>query len=143
MRAELLAEHDAIRQRVCDVRNLLREVQAGRLSGLALRDPLMRLVDLLRGHNAHEEALLSELLACQDAWGEARSSLLGESHEAEQTRLTAALAESGVAFTEVHDVHSIEAALEGVLAHMEQEETVILDEHVLRDDDIVIEYFGG
>jgi iron-sulfur cluster repair protein YtfE (RIC family) len=143
IRKTLLEEHAGLRARFERARGAIAE---GRASGKApdgLRECLEELSAALRAHNQNEETVLRELLRDVDAWGPARADIMDESHVEEHDELLGALlAANGAADPEAvaRDVVSVIDRLE---EHMVREEEILLAEDVLRDDDVVIEYFGG
>jgi molybdate-binding protein len=67
---------------------------------------------------------------------------MDESHLKQHTDLVAALLAAGTADAGVASATAV-ATLEHLETHMAREEEVLLAEDVLRDDEVVIDYFGG
>lgn len=99
-------------------------------------------VDALLRHNEHEEELLGEILPGIDAWGELRALRMDDAHRETHRELGRALS----AFDEKTPNESFDIARElvqQVLSHMDEEEEVFLNDHVLRDDVIAIGQTSG
>jgi hypothetical protein len=135
IRAELLAQHNAIREQVDAVR---RALQGGGRD--ALRSALAKLGDLVRGHNRREEELLRGILPTVDAWGPARTEIMLEEHVKEHGALYDAVMKASASDDASGFVPGL---LTGLLDHMAHEEKIFLSEEVLSDDAIVRDYFGG
>jgi hypothetical protein len=142
IRAELMAQHTHLRDVIEDVRGgLLRE--AGREPlGAELRARMDELAGGLRKHNLREEELLRGVLATIDAWGLVREDIMSAQHVVEHEELAAALEATAMTETAV-DSETVHASLDRLLQHMAREETMFLNEALLRDDGVVAEQFSG
>ncbi len=143
IRATFLGEHAGLRVLVDRARGAVVRARETRKLPADLQSCLEELTTALRTHNEREEVVLRAVIQDVDAWGPARAALMDESHvEEHEDLLGALLATSGTSDPEAiaRDVVSVLDRLE---AHMVREEEVLLAEDVLRDDDVVIEYFGG
>ncbi len=140
IRERLLDDHAKLRVLIEDSRKGLRLVKGSVPVEIAAQ--LGHLAAALRAHNDREEAMLREVVKTVDAWGPVRVEIMNESHEKEHDDLLGALGVTAsgdpAAVTK-----RVGAALDRLLAHMAHEETVLLDADVLRDDSVVIDYFGG
>jgi DUF438 domain-containing protein len=139
IRAELLGQHAGLRV-------LMQEAREAIARGSPrddLRDCVQRLATALRAHNRREETLLREIIRKVDAWGPARAEIMDESHVDEHLELLAALLGTNGASDAASAGKGVAHVLERLEAHIAREEEVLLAEDVLRDDDVVIEYFGG
>lgn len=141
IRVELLGQHADIRSRIGEMRLLIQQCRAGESTRDELQAALTRLVGLFRKHNLREEQLLRDVLPGVDAWGPARAEIMLEQHTKEHDALYAALVDAG-AQAGARDV-DITRLLDRIVEHMDHEEKIFLAEDVLRDDDIVRDYFGG
>jgi iron-sulfur cluster repair protein YtfE (RIC family) len=142
IRAELLKDHAGLRTLIEEVR--LAVVRAGARASTHhdLRERLERLATALGAHNQREEAMLREIVKHVDAWGPVRAEIMDESHLKQHTDLVAALLAASTANAALASA-SAAMMLEHLETHMAREEEVLLAEDVLRDDDVVIDYFGG
>lgn len=143
VRTELLAEHAALRALIVETRRLIEEGATGGATRGALTAAVEQLAAALRAHNAHEEAVLREMIKDVDAWGPARAEIMDESHADQHEDLVGALLVTNSSPDAQVAGRSVVPVLDRLLAHMAREEEVLLSEEVLRDDDVVIEYFGG
>jgi hypothetical protein len=143
LRADLLAQHEGVRVLIGGARSVAERLCGAARQREALTASIELLATALRMHNQREEAVLRHILKNADAWGPARVEIMDESHAEEHTMLLAALfGSSGVSDDETA-CSGVSHVLDRLEAHMAREEEVLLDDSVLRDDDVVIEYFGG
>jgi hypothetical protein len=144
IRVELLGQHAALRLMIQETCQVAERTGRGELLHEELRTLAVRLADGLRAHNRREEELLRRIIVTIDAWGPVRDAILSEQHVKEHNDLEAALVLAG---TESSDAAaaagSLVARLNHVLDHMAREEKAVLAADVLRDDTIVIDYFGA
>ncbi len=142
IRESLLREHAGLRALIAEVRRRMTK-GADSAARTELSASMVTLAETLRVHNVREEGLLREILRDVDAWGPVRADVMDESHAHEHQDLVGAL----LAAQGIQDITAaggtINDLLDRVESHMTREETVLLSEHVLRDDDLVIDYFGG
>jgi hypothetical protein len=144
IRARLLREHAELRVLASEARRAAAQMRGGG-GETALRDLgwcIHRLGGALRIHNDYEERALREVIKKIDAWGPARAEIMEESHMHEHAELLAALVMTSTADADAAGA-SLSRALDKLEAHMTREEEVLLAEGILRDDDVVIDYFGG
>ena len=142
IRAELLKDHAGLRSLITEVRLAITLVGPQESTTHELRRNIERLARALGGHNQREEAMLQELLKSVDAWGPARAEIMDETHHEEHAELVAALVLANAADPIAAGVHAKDV-IERLEVHMAREEEVLLAEDVLRDDQVVIDAFGG
>jgi iron-sulfur cluster repair protein YtfE (RIC family) len=142
IRAELLKDHAGLRTLIEEVRLAVARAGARGSTHHDLRERLQRLATALSAHNQREEAMLRAIVKQVDAWGPVRAEIMDESHLKQHTDLVAALFAAGTADAVVASATAV-ATLEHLETHMAREEEVLLAEDVLRDDEVVIDYFGG
>lgn len=142
IRVELLGHHAALRRMIRETCNVAERAQQSDLPREELHALAVRVADSLRAHNRREEELLRGIIVAVDAWGPARDAVLSEEHVNEHDELEAviALADSE---SDVAGAACLIAVLNRVLDHMTREEKAVLGEDLLRDDAVVIDYFGG
>lgn len=143
IRAELLGQHAGLRVLMEETRQAVERAKAPGGTRDELSACVQRLGTALRAHNRREEALLREIIKKVDAWGPARVEIMDESHVDEHVGLLAALLGTNGASDAETAGKGVLHVLEQLEKHIAREEEVILAENVLRDDDVVIEYFGG
>jgi hypothetical protein len=144
MRAQLIAEHDALRALAAEVGAEAERVAGGAGDSIErLRDVLERFDEALEAHNLHEEHLLRDEIRSVDAWGPEREALMDASHEAEHASILGSLKECA-AREDAHEVarHAREV-VQRVLDHIKGEEKDLLHPDILRDDVVTIQAFGG
>ncbi len=143
IRSELLDDHKGVRERMARAAALVAGLRAGEAPREALHDALGALADATLAHNAHEEELLKEVIPTVDAWGPARADVMYEQHRLEHQALHAAILRA----RETPDVEAlcaeVDVLLAGLAKHMTREEEAFLGEDVLRDDNLLLNYFGG
>lgn len=130
LRKTLLEQH-------AEIRRLAASVEEGLGQGLAAPELAKRLVALgeaVETHNAAEEATLKPILEYIDAWGPQRVETLAGEHRAEHEEVLAQI-DPARATDAAHLRHLIAA----LLAHMGQEEKLLLTEKLLRDDIIQLD----
>lgn len=145
VRRHVLRDHAELRERLERLEARARDVLAGRpVSARALRADGERLLDLLATHMSWEERYLVPVLREADGFGEVRCERFAEEHREQRELLAYAL-------RKLHDSLRPDAVIAGNLldlvellhADMREEESVFLDERVLRDDPISIDLFTG
>jgi hypothetical protein len=139
----MLAEHRGLRLLMEETRRVVLGDASDAHAPASLRDHLGRLAAALQVHNDGEETALRELVRGADAWGAVRVELMDESHVGEHEDLERALLAADAEPDRARTRDGVLGLLGRIEAHMAREEEVLLGEDVLRDDDVVIEYFGG
>jgi hypothetical protein len=142
MREVLLQDHMILRSMIAAARKVAERACDGQTTADELRGELVRLADVLRGHNLREEGLLRNVIPSVDAWGQARAEIMTEEHVREHEELVAAL--TGVQSTPVEFAGAgTGLLLDGILGHMAREESAFLGEDVLRDDIVATYSLSG
>jgi hemerythrin-like domain-containing protein len=141
IRAELLEQHAALRELLAAMSRLASRAQAGEALREELFRSLVRLAERVHDHNAREEELLQNLVTT-DAWGAARAQMMTTEHRREHGRFATAIAGALRTDTETAGF-GIVALVALVEQHMDREESVFLNEQVLRDDLVVSEQSDG
>jgi iron-sulfur cluster repair protein YtfE (RIC family) len=142
IRAELLAQHTALRRLATEVRKAA-SVPPDLLSSRKLRQRLEVLVAELDAHNRYEETLLGQVIRNLDSWGPVRVERMDERHARQHRELRDAL-QCAVDFEEPAEaVQATVAALEGLLTHMREEELELLGADVLREDTVMVDQSDG
>jgi len=141
VRARILADHVAIRGMLLSLEHVAQRVRGGEQSLLgALRLEGDALLRHLQDHMFWEDLHLAPALRQADAWGEERAARLASDHREQRQVL-------GHCLAAVHDesrpapvVARTLIDLVGMLRDdIEEEERLLLDERVLRDDVIGID----
>jgi iron-sulfur cluster repair protein YtfE (RIC family) len=145
VRERILGEHEALRERLTELTELVTRDHDDEAQALArIRAKLKELYETLAKHIDLEDAILAPALRETDAYGPDRAdSLL--SHHREQRRDIAraldALVQEQASLEELtREVKRFDAELRG---DMEHEEKAVLDPKLLRDDPINVDMFTG
>lgn len=142
IREVLLQDHQILRSMIATARKVADRGSDGEPVAEELRGEIVRLMDVLRGHNRREEELLRDVIPSVDAWGQVRAEIMTEEHVREHEEFFAAL--MGVQATPVEFAGAgVGLLLESMLAHMAREERAFLSEDVLRDDIVATYSFSG
>jgi iron-sulfur cluster repair protein YtfE (RIC family) len=128
-RTTLLAQHDAIRQKLEACTGLAKRHRAGHDVTRELDHALGLLREDLAQHNQTETAIIGELLHGPAAWGSLLVDRMFEEHVAEHAAFWAIL--SG---THTEIAEQIDELAEELDAHMLAEERTFLSPVTLRDD---------
>ncbi len=136
IRTELLAQHGRIRTLIDDVRRIAERLDGADAANSQLHAAIAVLADALRRHNQREEELLGRIIPSVDAWGPVRAEIMDEEHVAEHREMHAAL------MMEVRPTE-LPPLLDRMIEHMAHEEETLLRDDLLRDDLVVMDYFGG
>lgn len=147
IRRRVLADHEALRERLDHLEHLARRVLLGgeRCDALdELRALSTALLQRLTDHMGWEDRYLKPALCDADAWGEERARRMTEDHreQREQIRFLRARFQDADRPEPLvaQDVLGLAALLR---EDMEDEERDMLDERVLRDDVVGIEVEAG
>ena len=128
-RTTLLAQHDAIRQKLEACTSLARLHRAGGEVSFELDAALGRLRDEFAQHNQTETAIIGQLLQGPAAWGSLLIDRMLEEHVAEHAAFWDILSGSHIQIAE-----RIDDLAEELDAHMLAEERTFLSPVTLRDD---------
>ena len=145
VRAQILADHVAIRGMLLALEQVAQRVRDGELSLVgALRLEGETLLRHLEEHMLWEDLHLAPALRDADAWGEQRAAQLDLDHREQRQVLAHCLA----AVTDASRPAAVVARTLIDLAEMlrqdiEDEDRLVLDERVLRDDVIAIDVETG
>ncbi len=131
--AELLLEHEALREMIDRCEQLSDDLDAGRAEPAALTSEVARLRVAFKVHNRHEEQFLRPLLIDSGAFAEVRIEQMVTDHFEEHRLVHKTLADGVTA--------ELRLALQRLREHLSTEERYFLSSKVLRDDVIVVE--GG
>lgn len=140
VRRTILDEHAALRARLADLRDAIRqgtgdpEERRERVRALAasLRERFLRHLEL-------EDRTLIPALRRADAWGEERAGRVEREHAEQRRRLDELLEHLRDPARSVADLAAeLEALVADLLADMEHEDRSALSENVLRDDVITL-----
>ena len=126
-RAQLLQEHERLRELMSDALDLARRALHGVGSWSELGRALDALLDAFAAHNVSEETLLAPILRANPAVGPARVARMLEEHAAEHMAMRSALAGAPEAVA-----GRIGELAEDIDAHMAAEERTFLSPGVLR-----------
>ncbi len=136
-RAELLAQHDRLRQLFTEVQASADRLRAGETGPADFQRRLAELRREFAAHNESEERLLEPILRLDFAWGPARIARMLEEHGAEHTSFRDALAGP-----ELEVAARFADLVEEIDAHIAAEERTFLSPGVLRDDMVTLEDTG-
>lgn len=145
IRARILADHVAIRGMLLTLEQVAQRVHEGDHSLVrALRVEAETLLRQLEDHMFWEDLHLAPALRDADAWGEERAAQLAADHREQRQVLAHCLS----AVTDVSRPAAVVARtlidLAGMLRQdIEDEDRLVLDERVLRDDVIAIDVETG
>ncbi len=123
-KAELIAQHDALRGLMTRCEQLADEVDLSRGDPNTLMHEIVRLREAFDAHNVFEERILRPVLLELDSHGAARVERMVEDHVNEHAELRARL--NSPVTAELRDV------IETLRAHLEAEERYLLSAQVLR-----------
>lgn len=143
IRVELLGQHAALRLMIQQTCQAAEGAQRGEVLREELRTLAIRLANGLRAHNRREEELLRGIIVAIDAWGPARDAILSDEHVKEHDEIEAVLVLADAGSDATATAGCLIAVLNRVLDHMAREEKAVLGPDLLRDDAIIIDYFGG
>lgn len=143
IRAELLAQHDDLRERIRVTRGVAERCLTGEDAREELGLLLTRLTDAVRAHNSREEQLMSNVFPDLDAWGPTRHQIMSEEHVVEHDKLVTALIDTN-RHTDPRSAARVALELfDHMTVHIEHEEKVFLGTDVLADDEPPPDAFGG
>lgn len=147
IRQYLLNQHASIRALAAQLREQAVRARTDpddhRDARASLRTRIAALQAAVVRHNADEQRLLEGVLPGNDAWGLTRFAAMCAHHHEEHAELQAALGAAG-RIEELGPLAAcIERLVEALLDHMREEEQAVLHAHVLRDDVLSIDAFGG
>lgn len=124
--AELIAQHDALRELMGRCEDLADEVDTGGGDPGALAVLIGRLRESFEAHNKFEESILRPVLLAEDTHGAIRVDRMVEDHVHEHREVRHRLGSPST--SELRDV------IETLRAHLDAEERYLLSSKVLRDD---------
>jgi len=144
VRERVLADHEELRGRLERLERLALAAAAGSDDARALRGEAESFLDRLAIHMGWEDLHLVPVLREADSWGEVRIERFGREHREQRELLEYVL-------RELHDERRPEPVVARrvldlvalLRADMDEEESVFLDERILRDDPIAIDLFAG
>ncbi|HTL38953.1 MAG TPA: hemerythrin domain-containing protein [Kofleriaceae bacterium] len=131
--AELLHQHDQLRDNIYRCEKLADALDAGQVEPLVVLSEVARLRVLFDMHNKFEERLLRPILRDADAFGEVRIDRMVADHVDEHREMGEGL---GSPITS-----ELRHTLEQLKRHLATEERYFLSSRVLREDIVVVE--GG
>jgi len=144
VRKRVLADHEELRGRLDRLERLRLAAAAESDDAHALRDEAESFLDRLAIHMGWEDLHLVPVLREADSWGEVRIERFAREHRAQRELLEYVLRElhdrgrpEPVVARRVLDLVAL------LRADMEDEESVFLDERILRDDPIALDLFAG
>ncbi|HLH28382.1 MAG TPA: hemerythrin domain-containing protein [Acidimicrobiales bacterium] len=144
VRAEVLAQHEALRSRLAAARLAAYEMLDGRPPAPALRDEVLRLAVEMEVHLGFEERMLAPVLAALDAWGPERAERLRTEHAKQRGELAAFVSCcDGDGWRARSFAERVRLFVVELLEDMAIEETLLLDPAVLRDDLVVPDQTDG
>lgn len=124
--AELVSQHDALRDIMSHCEQLADELDVGRGDPATLLHEIGRLREAFATHNTYEERILRPVLLAEDRYGAVRVDRMIEDHVNEHAEMRSRL--SSPVTSELRDV------IETLRAHLEAEERYLLSSQVLRDN---------
>jgi hypothetical protein len=130
---DLLAEHQALRERMTQCEQLAADLDARHIELPQLLREVARLREAFDAHNRHEEQFLRPVLGDLDAFGDVRLDRMVTDHVAEHRLVRAGLDSAAP--------DELRRTLDRLRHHLEAEERAFLSSKVLRDDLVVVE--GG
>lgn len=140
VRTRILRDHDRLREDLGRLERLVSDFRSGSAALEALRRDSAALLARLLAHMNWEESYLLPALRDADAWGEERAAQLARDHREQRELfhfLQARLRDEAHPATLVaRDVEHLVALLRD---DMREEEAVLLDERVLRDDVVAVD----
>jgi hemerythrin-like domain-containing protein len=144
VRMRVMADHDELRGRLDRLERLALSVAAADDAPNDLREEAEAFLDRLAIHMGWEDLHLVPVLREADSWGEVRIERFDKEHREQRELLEYVL-------RELHDKGRPEAVVARKVldfvallrVDMEEEESVFLDERILRDDPVAIDLFAG
>ena len=145
VRTYVLSDHAKLRERLDVLERISRSAAAGgRLAGAVLRAEGESLLVQLSRHMSWEDEHLVPVLRDSDSWGEIRCTQLATEHREQRELLRYALRklrdEGRPAILVARNLLDLVDLLR---ADMTEEESVFLDERVVRDDVVGVDVFSG
>ncbi len=145
VRKHVLDDHRELRHRAIVLEGICKRIQNGDLSALGeLKPRAERLLFKLTNHMRWEDQYLLPVLLEADAWGRERGDILTRDHE-EQREVLGHITESVDDEKLAASVLAAKLAnfVELLLADMLEEESLLLDPRVIRDDVIAVDMEAG
>ena len=145
IRKRVLSDHEDLRGRLAALEQVARATLAGTAGAAAgLREAAEALLDRLAVHMTWEDRYLVPVLRVADGWGDARSGRLAGEHREQRELLEYEL-------RQLHDTSRPDAVVARNLLDfikllredMQDEESAFLDERLLRDDPVVVDFVTG
>jgi len=132
--AELLAQHEVLREMMTSCERLADEIEEGCLEPSLLAREVARLRVAFDSHNRYEEQFLRPVLKDVDAFGEVRLDHMVTDHVEEHRLVRAGLDSS--------ELGELRLTLDRLRGHLTAEERYFLSSKVLRDDLVSVESSG-
>ena len=132
--AELLVQHEALREIMASCEKLAAELEAGAIEPSPLAREVARLRVAFDSHNRFEEQFLRPVLSDIDAFGEVRIDHMLADHVEEHRLVRAGLDSS--------ETGELRLTLDRLRNHLAAEERYFLSSKVLRDDLVTVESSG-
>lgn len=132
--AELLAQHQALREMMDRCEELADELDGGKGNPLTLVREVAKLRLAFDAHNKFEEQLLRPVLRELDAFGDVRIERMFDDHVGEHRAMRAQLGSDAT--------NALRATIDELRVHLQGEERYFLSSKVLRDDLVTVEGTG-
>lgn len=132
--AELIAQHDGLRQIMDRCEELADQLDAGLSNPLALTREVAKLRLAFDEHNKFEEKLLRPVLSEMDAFGDVRIDRMFNEHLSEHRSMRQQLGDP--------TTNALRGVIDSLRVHLQAEERYFLSSKVLRDDVVVLESGG-
>lgn len=143
IRKELLEQHQDLRVRIDQAREVVARCQRGQAGSDDLHRALVHVADAVRMHNQREEELMRDVLPTVDAWGPVRKEVMLEEHVVEHSEIYDALLQAGQGGDLGKASTTALVLFERMVEHMAREEKVFLGADLLDDLGAPPDTFGG
>ena len=143
IRNELLEQHQGLRLRIEQAREVVTRCQRGEDARDDLHRALVHVADAVRMHNQREEELMHDVLPPLDVWGHVRKEVMLEEHVVEHSEIFNALMQASSGKDLEKAAATALTLFEQMLQHMEREEKVFLGADLLSDFGAPPDTFGG
>lgn len=143
IRKELLGQHQDLRVRIAQARDVVARCQRKEAGSDDLHRALVHVADAVRMHNQREEELMRDVLPTLDAWGPVRKEVMLEEHVVEHAEIYDALMHATQGSDLEKAAASALALFDHMGEHMAREEKVFLSADLLDDLGAPPDTFGG
>jgi len=140
---ELRREHEDLKELLDTCDQVADEVEDSGQGGRALIEAVTRLLEAFASHNRAEEMALRPILLEADSFGEVRVAQMMEDHLAEHAAIVSVLRDIVLVDDLALAARALRACTDRIRQYMETEERQYLNDKVVRDDLVAIDFSDG